>query len=153
MKTKFGLGTTIFAMIFGLATTAMAQDVIEKMSAKQIEGILDSLADKDLISSYEELDAVNTYKLKIEGVNVLLFNNGDDMRLYVGFNTESGISLAKINEWNRDNYFSHAYIDDDKDPCLESDLLLTGGVTEKVVQRWILRFGIAVLLFQDSFSK
>ena len=49
-----------------------------------------------------------------------------------GYDLSDGISALKINEWNRDQRFAKAYIDDESDPFLEMDVNLDGdGIGEK----------------------
>ncbi len=49
-----------------------------------------------------------------------------------GYDLQDGISALKINEWNRDQRFAKAYIDDESDPFLEMDVnMFADGVGEK----------------------
>ncbi len=49
-----------------------------------------------------------------------------------GYDLKNGISALKINEWNRDQRFAKAYIDDESDPFLEMDVnMAADGVGEK----------------------
>lgn len=64
---------------------------------------------------------------------LIFFNNCVDGRkcttiqFYAGFSTETPPSMALINQWNRDNRFAKAYIDDEDDPRLEMDMNLNEG--------------------------
>jgi hypothetical protein len=49
-------------------------------------------------------------------------------------------SLERINAWNREKRFSWAYLDKDGDPVLESNLILTGGVTRETVVSFLKIF-------------
>ncbi len=51
-----------------------------------------------------------------------------DLLLYAGWDPAKGneTSVEKINEFNRDSRFARAYLDDEKDPVLEMDLVFTG---------------------------
>jgi len=44
--------------------------------------------------------------------------------------------LAKVARWNSERRFGRAYIDEDGDPLLASDLLLGEGVGEEAVAAW-----------------
>jgi hypothetical protein len=55
-------------------------------------------------------------------------------------------TLATVNEWNQKNNFSRAYIDKDGNAVLESDLVLSGGVTNDTVE-------IFVKTFRDSVAR
>jgi hypothetical protein len=51
-----------------------------------------------------------------------------------------GASLATVNEWNNTQFGSTAYVDADGNAVLESELILTGGVTEENVNTFITNF-------------
>lgn len=89
------------------------------------------------------------FRLKVDGMTMALFNKSDgDMQLYY---SPSGVrvSLEDINEWNRTHRLSRAYLDGDKDPVLESDLLSNGGLTEKHVTEFLKIFKMSV----DAYRK
>ncbi|WP_339109088.1 YbjN domain-containing protein [Thioclava sp. GXIMD4216] len=49
-----------------------------------------------------------------------------------GYDLDQPMSATMINEWNRNNRFGRAYLDDEGDPFLEMDINLDGdGVNEK----------------------
>jgi hypothetical protein len=56
--------------------------------------------------------------------------------LYSGFRTGKTTDAQAINEWNRKNRFLRAYIDDEGDPVVESDLVLTGAQAA-TLREWI----------------
>jgi hypothetical protein len=51
-----------------------------------------------------------------------------------------GASLATVNEWNRTHFGGTAFVDADGDAVLESELILTGGVSEENVNAFIINF-------------
>ncbi len=70
----------------------------------------------------------------------MLFQMGDgDFQLYYG---ASGIKLTpeQINEWNRTKRLSRAYIDQEGNPVLESDLITDGGITEQNLIAFVKTF-------------
>ena len=75
-----------------------------------------------------------------EGRKILLFQMRDgDFQLYYG---ASGIKLTpeQINEWNRTKRLSRAYIDQEGNPVLESDLITDGGITEQNLIAFVKTF-------------
>jgi hypothetical protein len=54
--------------------------------------------------------------------------NCEDLNFYLGF-LDLKPSLEVINDWNLNKRFSRAYLDPDKDACIEMDLDLVKGVS------------------------
>ena len=46
--------------------------------------------------------------------------------------------MDKINAWNAGKRYSRSYLDEEKDPCLELDLDLAGGVTRERIVDFLL---------------
>lgn len=92
-------------------------------------------------------------RLKVDGVTMALFNKTDgDMQLYYSL-SGARMSLEDINEWNRTHRLSRAYLDTDKDPVLESDLLSNGGLTEKHVTEFMNVFKMSVSAFREFIGQ
>lgn len=57
-----------------------------------------------------------------------------------GFDLDKGLSLAKINLWNRENRFGRGWLDDEMDPYVDLDVDLEHGATTEsltnLVERW-----------------
>lgn len=47
-----------------------------------------------------------------------------------GFDTDAGLDLSVANEWNRDKRYGKVYLDDERDPYIELDVNMIGGITE-----------------------
>lgn len=82
---------------------------------------------------------------KINGLTYQVYfrnctNNTDceDLNFYAGF-LDLKPSLDVINNWNYDKRFSRAYLDQDKDACVEMDLDLVKGVTAEYLDA---QFGV-----------
>ena len=88
-------------------------------------------------------------RVKINGRSYLLLNNndGDLQTVYI----IGGVELTSddINEWNRGKRLSRAYLDDDNDPVLESDLLANAGMTPEHVTEFFRVFVGSVDAFRD----
>ncbi|WP_376873786.1 YbjN domain-containing protein [Albirhodobacter sp. R86504] len=46
-----------------------------------------------------------------------------------GFDTDDGRDLSVANEWNENNRYGKAYLDSERDPFLEMDMSMTGGIS------------------------
>lgn len=86
---------------------------------------------------------------KIDGVSYQVYfrnctNNADceDLNFYLGF-LDLKPSLKLINDWNANKRFSRAYLDLDRDACVEMDLDLVKGVT---VEHLDAQFGLWALI-------
>lgn len=76
-------------------------------------------------------------EIKIDGKSYMMLNNDDgDLQAYYGF-SGANVTTDDINEWNKDMRLSRAYLDDDKDPILEADLLANAGLTEEHVTEFL----------------
>jgi hypothetical protein len=53
------------------------------------------------------------------------------------FDIDDGMSLSKINLWNRENRFGRAYLDDENDPFVEMDVDVEHGFTTESLATWI----------------
>lgn len=51
----------------------------------------------------------------------------------IGIDLDKGMTLAKINQWNRERRFGRAFLDDDNDPYVQMDLDLEHGATTEGV--------------------
>jgi hypothetical protein len=78
--------------------------------------------------------------LKIEGKSYVLFNGKDgDLQLYYGIGGAK-VNAEDMNTWNRTKRLSRAYLDSDKDPVLESDLMSDAGLSRKHVTEFLRVF-------------
>jgi len=125
----------LFLSALLLAGGALAQTTVTSTDATQVTRVL-SANGYDFGLDAED-DGTPIVKLKVgDGYNAILFFYDDNpgqpgyesLQLYVGFAVDGKISLATINDWNYNYRFARAYLDDDLDPVLESDLDLSGGV-------------------------
>lgn len=72
-------------------------------------------------------------------VYLLLCYDDGDLQLFWGLRNLS-VSQEAINEWNRTKRLSRAYLDQDRSPALESDLLSDAGLTRAQVARFVQVF-------------
>jgi hypothetical protein len=55
------------------------------------------------------------------------------IQFYVGFDTNGAFTTDKINQWNKENRWTKAYVDPSNDPWLEYDIDLTPGGTYELL--------------------
>ena len=91
--------------------------------------------------------------IRVDGVTYALLNNSDgDLQTYYAI-SDVKLSYEDINEWNRTMRLSRAYLDADKDPALEADLLANGGLTQKNVTEFFRVFLGSVKVFKEFVTK
>lgn len=123
------------------------EDVVATMSAGRMERIVNSFSD---VSNFKERGN-NQYYFEVDGLKILLFNQGETLQLAAFFTDK--VSLSRINEWNRRKRFTRAYLDKDNEPVLESDIELTGGVTEKNVKEWFKTYYVSLKAFKTHLAE
>lgn len=86
---------------------------------------------------------------KIDGITYQVYfrnctDNSDceDLNFYLGF-LDLKPTLESINDWNFNKRFSRAYIDQDRDACVEMDLDLVKGVTAEYLDS---QFGLWAMI-------
>lgn len=122
--------------------------------------LTDKYSDSELIQiikdeGYSAVEKIKdgAIRVKIDGRSYVLFNKSDgDIQAYYGIGGVI-ISYEDINEWNRTKRFSRAYLDSDKDPVLESDLLANGGLTKKHVTEFFRLFTSSVQVFREFIAE
>lgn len=92
---------------------------------------------------------------KIEGITYQVYfrnctNNTDceDLNFYLGF-LDLNTSLELINDWNFNKRFSRAYLDQDKDPCVEMDIDLVKGITPEYLDSQFALWNMIVKQFAE----
>ena len=153
MKIHLRLAAILIVLIFGAMNFVSAEEIIRELSTRKLENILESLADTEIISDVQEMDSADSYAFQSGGVKILLINNKENLLLYTSFSKDTVISLSKINEWNRNHYFTRAYLNKNRDPVLEADLLIDGGVSEKRIQVWLAVYCLSVREYLEYLNE
>jgi hypothetical protein len=115
---------TAFVILATTAPSFAGQDTFRRFSDDELVQLMrgegyDSVTLKDKGFIHIEHD----------GVSYALINQDDgDLQAYYGVRGYD-ISFKDMNEWNKNFRLSRAYLDNDNDPVLETDLLANGGMT------------------------
>lgn len=119
-------------------------DLLTVVKASHIQVVLDMRKMKYMQTAKDK------FEISHKGRAISLTNFGKDCLLYTGFNTSGKGDLNAINHWNsRDVGATRAYLDEDRDPCLEMDIDVEGGISPFAFSLYFDQFMIAV----DQFSK
>ena len=113
--------------------------VIERLTIGTTEKLLNSIS-----SGYKEIGN-RTYVFVVDGVNVVLVNNGSSLQLRATFGGNH--SLSKANEWNETKRFTRCYVESEGSIVLEADYSFEGGVTPENVGNFFLLFTASLRAF------
>lgn len=90
---------------------------------------------------------------RIEDIAMALFRFPDgDLQLYYGV---GGVRcpFEPINEWNKQHRHSRAYLDDEQDPVIESDLLSDGGMSQEKLEMFVRTFQMSAAQFLELLGE
>lgn len=120
------------------------QRIVENLTAEGMkryftdEGFTDVRVDRD-----------GDVIVRMSGYQVIVFMGENDhpvLRYYFAI-SGTDATLADLDEWNRQRYFTKAYMDDEGDPALEMAVNLEGGVTVSNLRRSIRTYSQALAAF------
>jgi hypothetical protein len=90
---------------------------------------------------------------RIEDIAMALFRFPDgDLQLYYGV---GGVRcpFEPINDWNKEHRHSRAYLDDEQDPVIESDLLSDGGMSQEKLEMFVRTFQMSAAQFLELLGE
>ena len=125
------------------------QRLVHDMDHQRAKRLFDELA-----IPYEVLDdgegdpSRGALGLQLSGWNVVFFFQGSTIQLFASFEAEP--SLKGANQWNRDYRFSRAYVSEDNDMVVESDLDLEGGVSWRALKVFVHTFDSVLNTFVET---
>lgn len=123
-------------LCFASAVSLAAEPTLKK--AYTNEELIEILQDDGYRSV--ELEEDRVISINVDGMTFLLYvYDDDDLQLYFGV-TGYDIDAATINEWNMSRRLSRAYLDEEEDPILETDLLANAGYNEEQFLEWVKVF-------------
>ena len=135
----------LLLVVLVLPATVTAQQQLKK---SYTDDELIEILRNDGYRTVEQTDE-RVISVRVDGVTYVLYIYGDnDLQLYFGV---SGYALdaGDMNTWNRTKRLSRAYLDDENDPILESDLLANAGYTEQQFLEWFRVFNYSALEFRQ----
>lgn len=115
-----------------LATASLTANAIDDHGKYSDNELIQILQQEGYSSASQAEEGI--ILVKINGDNYVLFNDDDvdgDLIAYYGV-ADIDISLADINAWNREHRLTRAYLDEENDPIVESDLLNINMTEEQV---------------------
>jgi hypothetical protein len=131
MKSMFGLAA--LAAVAFLASQAQAMRIPEAgISADEVAQVLQAKGYKAEVSKDNEGDPKVTSAA--DGSNFTVFFYGCEhtarctsLTLQSGFHLEGGMTMDRINAWNKDNRFLKGWLDNVNDPYVEMDIAVGHG--------------------------
>jgi len=162
----------VLALMFTLVAGTLAAPVVPEKVNKEVKGegtfgdtrVLTAITGSDLNeilrdAGYQDgkIDEDGDVLIKIEdrAVYFLVAQNGENIQAKAAWRTtdSSRPSVDKVNGWNRSKKYSKAYFDEDRDPVLELDLDLAGGVTVARVKDFVLTVKASIRAFTSEVLK
>jgi hypothetical protein len=119
---------------------ALAQASLKGITSEELEGVL-----KEAGIPYERTDE-GQYRLEMAGLKKVWLamdfcqERCEVLALSAGFTLEGPADLDLANAWNKDHRFSRAYVDEEGNIWLESELDLSGGVSLGAVRAFLELF-------------
>ena len=122
-----GRATLVACLATGpaLAENLLASDPDAVMLAMQKEGFLVTLGEADdrtpKLSSKVSDTTFNVYFYGCEGEDVCT-----SVQFSAGYDLDNATSAGKANQWNSENRYARAVVDDEGDPFLRMDMVMVG---------------------------
>ncbi|MCB1492345.1 MAG: YbjN domain-containing protein [Rhodobiaceae bacterium] len=139
------------------APEATAEPPIEASDPARIAQILQDFGYRALLEKDSQGDPV--IRTTFSQVNSSIFfyscTDGADCKVIqfaAGFDLKDGISLSKLNDWNRNKLFGAAYRDDEDDPWLKMTVNLEGGVTPQNLRHTIEWWQVIIDDFKEHID-
>jgi len=135
-----------FVWVLALMGLALGQGVVKGLQEAELEAVLRQAGIPFARTGQGE------YRLEMAGLKkVWLYLDYCQeevcgvLSLSAGFSLDEPPSWEVVNAWNREHRFSRAYLDEEGDVWLESDLDLTGGVSLGAVVAFLELFAEEIL--------
>jgi hypothetical protein len=156
--------TLVPASLVLLAAPALAQDVAQDVAqdlvtADDVEAILDIARTYGKASLSEQSNGYPQITGRMEGFLYQIYflncdeegGNCEDLNFYLGF-LDVKPTLEVINDWNYNKRFSRAYLDTDKDACVEMDLDLAVPVSLEYMESTFDLWSLIVVQFAEHIG-
>jgi Putative bacterial sensory transduction regulator len=119
-----------------LAAPAAAQTIVTAENPGALVAIIQALGfqarlEKDSVGDPIIRSASNGADFSIQFYGCTKNKRCQSLHFSAGYDLEDGASLGTVEEWNEEQRFASAYLDDEDDPFLQMDVNLEGGVTQE----------------------
>lgn len=107
-------------------------------------------------AGYVEIEAETPDQVRFKRSGQVFYLNryeDGDLVLYFGLTGYQHLGARDLNAWNREKRLTRAYLDEDGDAVLESDMLFDGGLTARKIAVWVNVFVGLVDGFEDFLSQ
>ena len=126
------------------AIARVEEPVLTRITAEQVEARLKrlGLAYEVGVDNYD--DPLITFTLASYETKLFFYDCAEEgcasIRLFARFDLNTPPAVETVNAWNQKKRFSTAYLNEDGAACLDTDLIIRGGVTLAEVNAFILNF-------------
>ena len=134
--TRTTIAGSILTLGLVFAAGAEAQTIVSAEHPDQLVSIIQDLGYQAKLEKDNVGDPV--IRSSSDGVDFRIYfyeckNNRRCRSLHfsVGYDLASGSSLDAVQEWNADERFASAYLDEEADPFLQMDINTEGGITQE----------------------
>jgi hypothetical protein len=140
------------AIALALSVSAQAQGTITGANTDEILNVARGYGSATLATQSNGDPQING---KINGITYQVYfrnctDNTDceDLNFYLGF-LDLKPSLEVINDWNYNKRFSRAYLDPDKDACVEMDIDMVKGVSAEYLDSQFSLWNLILTQFAE----
>lgn len=126
------------------AIARVEEPVLTRVTAAQVETLLKRMGMVYEVGVDEHDDPLITLTLASYETKMYFYGCEEEgctsIRLWAGFNLNTPPTIETLNEWNRTKRYSTAYLNTNDTACLDTDLIISGGVTLAEVEAFIRNF-------------
>ena len=115
------------------------REVLLTFTSKSFQQIVQSLGFDTTRLKNNQGKEDDYFSFKAQGYKVVGFVDDGYLQLYMGF-TDVKPTLKAVNEWNAHHALTRAYVDEEGNASLESDLFTEGGVPRLTVENFVKTF-------------
>jgi len=131
------------------------ESILLNKQGEDYRKLFKKFSDSDLVKLFQSEGYMATkvlrkgvIRIKINGKNYILYNDKKgNLQLYYGI-SGAKLTYADVNQWNLEKKFTKAYLDNDMDIALESDLEATAGISQQHVLEFLDTFLTSVNAFR-----
>lgn len=145
------------AALCAASATALAEDIVDATNPDRLADVIRELGYKAVLTTDNTGDPMIRTSVSGTDSTILFFgctDNADCKTLLfkVGYDLTDGTTLAVVNDWNAENLYGRAYLDDEDDPWIEMPVNLFEGVTRKNFEDTFDWWEVVVGQFEDHID-